>query len=95
MYMGTESREGAEHPAAELHQALLERIPAVTGTSLEEWFTRLDAGPALERQEELAGWLAGEYDIPDNYAEALVAEHELRRRYRATGQTPEAPAAGS
>jgi hypothetical protein len=89
--MSNDFREPPEHPAPELHRALLERIPAVTGTSLDEWFKRLDAGPALERQEELADWLTGEYEIPDNYAEALVTEHELRRRYRATGQTPEDP----
>ena len=93
--MSNDFREPPEHPAPELHRALLERIPAVTGTSLDEWFKRLDAGPALERQEELADWLTGEYEIPDNYAEALVAEHELRRRYRATGQTPEDPASSS
>ena len=79
-----------EHTAEELHRALLERIPGVTGTSLDEWFKRLAAGPALEREDELAEWLTGEYELPDNYAEALVTEYERQRRYRATGQTPQA-----
>jgi len=86
--MAEEFPKPAEHSAAELHRALLERIPAVTGTTLDEWFKRLEAGPALERPEELAEWLTGEYELPDNYAEALVTEHERQRRFRATGQTP-------
>jgi Domain of unknown function (DUF4287) len=93
--MASDFREPPEHPAPELHRALLERIPVVTGTSLDEWFRRLEAGPALDREPELAEWLTGEYEIPDNYAEALVTEHELRRRYRATGQAPPDPAPGS
>jgi hypothetical protein len=64
------------------HKSLIARIPLQTGRELVEWFTRLEAGPALMRREERANWLADEHGICDRYAAAIVHEYEIRRRFR-------------
>ncbi len=68
-----------------LHSSLIARIPAATGSSLAEWFHRLEAGPAFLRREERAQWLADEGGISGGYAYAIVHEYEMRRRLRLNG----------
>ena len=65
-----------------LHSSLIARIPAATGSSLAEWFHRLESGPAFLRCEERANWLADEHGISHGYANAIVHEWEMRRRLR-------------
>ena len=67
----------------EMHQQLLQRIPATTGRDLPEWFKALEAGPSLLRFEERVDWLRTEHDISHGYASAIVHEHDLRRAQRA------------
>jgi Domain of unknown function (DUF4287) len=68
-----------------LHSSLIARIPAATGSSLAEWFHRLESGPAFLRREERAHWLADEAGISGGYAYAIVHEYEMRRRLRLNG----------
>jgi hypothetical protein len=69
----------------EMHQNLLARIPSVTGLQLREWFSRIEAGPAFLRCNELAHWLSDEHGLSHGYASALVHEYEVRRRTRLLG----------
>lgn len=66
-------------------ETLIDRITQTTGTSLSEWFSRLEAGPAFLRREERAEWLADEHGIADRYAQAIVREYEIRRKLRLFG----------
>ncbi|MDE3721760.1 MULTISPECIES: DUF4287 domain-containing protein [Nocardiopsis] len=66
----------------EIHAKLIERIPAVTGREIHEWFDALDQGPGLLRCSDRANWLADEYELPPWYAQALVTEYDRRRRNR-------------
>jgi len=50
-----------------LHSSLIARIPVVTGHALDEWFHRLESGPAFLRREERAHWLADEAGISCGY----------------------------
>ena len=68
-----------------LHSSLIARIPVVTGHALDEWFHRLESGPAFLRREERAHWLADEGGISCGYAYAIVHEYEMRRRLRLNG----------
>lgn len=70
------------HHSLETHQSLVERIPAVTGRQLPQWFETLDDGPALLRFEERVHWLRDEHDLPQGYATAIVYEHDRRRATR-------------
>ena len=71
-----------------LHSSLIARIPVVTGRALDEWFHRLESGPAFLRREERAHWLADEGGISCGYAYAIVHEYEMRRRLRLNGAWP-------
>ncbi len=64
----------------ETHKNLIERVPAVTGRELPEWFTCLENGPALLRIEERVHWLTDEHGLPHGFASAIVHEHEKRRQ---------------
>jgi uncharacterized protein DUF4287 len=66
----------------ELHKNLIDRVPRVTGSSLREWFHRLESGPSFARHTERATWLADEHGLPDSYAMAIVHEYEVQRRTR-------------
>ncbi|MFI6576966.1 DUF4287 domain-containing protein [Nocardiopsis sp. NPDC050513] len=66
----------------EIHAKLIERVPAVTGRGLPEWFDALDKGPSLLRCSARSTWLADEYSLPHWYAQAIVTEYERRRRNR-------------
>ena len=68
-----------------LHSSLIARIPVVTGRALDEWFHRLESGPAFLRREERAHWLADEAGISCGYAYAIVHEYEMRRRLPLNG----------
>jgi uncharacterized protein DUF4287 len=68
-----------------LHSSLIARIPVVTGRALDEWFHRLESGPAFLRREERAHWLADDAGISCGYAYAIVHEYEMRRRLRLNG----------
>jgi len=68
-----------------LHRALIARIPVTTGRELAEWFVRVDSGPSFLRCDERARWLAEDAGISDGYANAIVHEHEMRRRLGQTG----------
>lgn len=66
----------------ELHKNLIERVQRVTGSSLREWFHRLESGPSFARYGERATWLADEHGLPCSFATAIVHEYELQRRSR-------------
>jgi hypothetical protein len=66
----------------EMHKNLIARIPAVTGSDLREWFSRLESGPAFLRCEERAHWLSDEHGLTHGYASAIVHEYEVQRRAR-------------
>ncbi len=66
----------------ELHKNLIDRVPRVTGSSLREWFHRLESGPSFVRHAERAIWLADEHGLPHSFATAIVHEYELQRRFR-------------
>ena len=68
----------------DMHKSLIARIPSQTGRELAEWFSHLDSGPAL-RRDERANWLADEHGICDRYAAAIVYEYEVRRKLRLFG----------
>ncbi len=63
----------------EMHRKLIERVPAVTGRDLPEWFRAIDNGPAFLRCEERANWLAQEHGLTHGFARAIVHEHERKR----------------
>jgi hypothetical protein len=66
----------------EIHAQLLERIPAVTGRDLHEWFDHLENGPALTRCSERTHWLSDQFGLSNGYAQAIVQEYDRRRRRR-------------
>jgi hypothetical protein len=68
-----------------LHRSLIARIPVVTGRDLPEWFTKRESGPSYLRCDERAHWLAEDADISHGYANAIVHEHEVRRRLGKAG----------
>lgn len=63
----------------ETHQQLLTRLPGATGTTLNEWFGRLEQGPSLLRFDERVNWLRDEHGISHGFATAVVHEHDLAR----------------
>ncbi len=72
----------ALHHSDETHQLLVARVPEATGSSLEEWFGRLDSGPGLLRFDERVQWLRDEYDVAHGHATAIVHEHDLKKAHR-------------
>lgn len=68
-----------QHHSPEIHKSLLERIPHVTGRTLQHWFSCLENGPALLRFEERVSWLRDNHGLPHGYATAIVHELDLRR----------------
>lgn len=76
------SRASVSQHSAEAHQALIARIPVITGVGLDGWFTRVESGPAFPRLQERADWLADEHGLANSIAVAIVTEYERRQRLR-------------
>jgi hypothetical protein len=70
------------HHSEETHQQLLERVPSATGKDLKEWFSALEAGPALSRFDDKVNWLRDEFAIAHGHASAIVHEHDKVRAAR-------------
>jgi hypothetical protein len=71
------------HHSVQTHHNLLPPIPQVTGRALADWIREVDAGPGLTRFEERVNWLRYEFNLPHNYASAIVHEHDLQKAARA------------
>lgn len=70
------------HHSEETHRQLVERIPAATGKQMTDWFTVLEAGPALSRFDERVNWLRGEHELSHGQATAIVHEYDKTRAAR-------------
>lgn len=70
------------HHSETTHKALVARVPEATGRSMDEWFDRLEDGPAFLRFDDRVRWLRGEFGLAHGHATAIVHEHDLRRAHR-------------
>lgn len=70
------------HHSEETHQQLIERLPKVTGRSVQEWFVVLEDGPTLARFDERVHWLQDEHDLAHGQATAIVHEYDKQRAAR-------------
>ncbi|MDI2128804.1 DUF4287 domain-containing protein [Yinghuangia seranimata] len=67
------------HFSEATHQALLAKVPSVTGRELPEWYREIDDGPCFSRFEDRVHWLQDEHSIAHGHATAIAREHHRLR----------------